>query len=126
MKTRFMRRILAKGLILSSLTAPAAGCAIVVGNEFGSQDPRVTEYEANGVFIKGIRDDGSELAGNVAWTLNDDDTFEGAHVKVFADNGRITLVGRVESVAMHEEMIERARDVRGVDSVVARLTLQVD
>lgn len=126
MKTRFMRRMLAKGVILSSLTAPAAGCAVVVGNDFTSEDPRIGEYEAGGVFGEGVRDDGSRLAGDVAAALNDDDRFEDARVKVFADNGKVTLAGRVASVDMHADMIERARDVRGVKGVVARLTVELD
>ncbi|MDX1442182.1 MAG: BON domain-containing protein [Gammaproteobacteria bacterium] len=126
MKTRFMRRMLAKGVILTSLTAPAAGCAIVVGNDFASGDPRIAEYEAEGNLVDGVRDDGSDVAGRVADALNDDDRFDDARVKVFNDNGRVTLVGRVDSMNDYEAMVETARDVKGVKGVVARLTVTVD
>lgn len=126
MKRQFMRRLLAKGVILTSLTAPAAGCAIVVGNDFASGDPRIGEYEAHGPFSDDVRDDGSEIAGRVAAALNENDAFENARVKVFNDNGRITLVGKVDSMRVYEDMVETARDVRGVKAVIARLTVTVD
>ena len=126
MKTRFMRRMLAKGVILTSLTAPAAGCAIVVGNDFAGGDPRIGEYEAEGNFVDGVRDDGSDVAGRVAEALNSNTRFNDARVKVFNDNGRVTLVGRVDSIDDYEAMVETARDVKGVDAVVARLTVEVD
>ena len=126
MKTQFMRRLLAKGVILTSLTAPAAGCAIVVGNDFAGTDPRIAEYEVDGPFTDDVRDDGSEIAGRVAAALNENEAFENARVKVFNDNGRITLVGKVDSIRTYEDMVETARDVRGVEAVVARLTVTVD
>ena len=126
MMNRMMRRLLAKGVILTSLTGSAAGCAIVVGNDFAGSDPRLAEYEVDGPFTDEVRDDGSEVAGRVAAALNGNNAFENARVKVFNDNGRVTLVGKVDSMRVYEDMVETARNVRGVEAVVARLTLTVD
>lgn len=126
MKKRFMRRLLAKGVILTSLTAPTAACVVVIGDHPGDHDPRVMEFDSDGNRVYGIRDDGSELGDRVADHLRADPAFAGAAVKVYADNGKVTLVGQLDSTVQHQQLVDTVRAIPGVDGVVARLAVSLD
>lgn len=104
---------------LSTLLA-LQGCVLVVGNDT-DDGPYWTEERHS---ENGIRHDGDSLSEDVARVLGSDADLVAEDIRVSSEDGVVVLRGRVGSVDLLQRALDGARDVKGVERVISRLSVE--